>query len=66
MINRVIHGDCLEELGQFKNESIDLVIADPPYWKVINQKWDYKWRTEEDYILWSKRWCAEMYRVLKK
>lgn len=66
MINRVIHGDCLEELSQFKNESIDLVIADPPYWKVINQKWDYKWRTEEDYILWSKRWCAEIYRVLKK
>ena len=23
----------------------DLIIADPPYFKVVGEKWDYQWRT---------------------
>ena len=47
------------------DNSIDLVIADPPYWKVIGQKWDYKWRTEKDYIEWCMKWIKEVARVLR-
>ena len=28
---RIIHGDCLEQLGTLKPESVHLVITDPPY-----------------------------------
>ena len=45
--------------------SIDLVIADPPYWKVVGQEWDYQWRTEKDYIEWSLRWIREVARILR-
>jgi len=63
----LIHqADCLKVLPTFKPESIDLVVADPPYWKVVNQQWDFKWRTVDDYLTWCKHWCAEVYRALRK
>ena len=30
-LNRIIIGDCIEEISRLPNESIDLIIADPPY-----------------------------------
>ena len=32
---------------------------------VIGEKWDYLWRTEEDYLEWSEKWIAEAARVLR-
>lgn len=60
-----MHGDCLELIKSIEPNSVDLVIADPPYFKVVNEKWDYIWRTEEDYLEWSKKWISEVYRVLR-
>jgi DNA modification methylase len=62
---KVICGDSLVELPKIKDGVIDLVIADPPYWKVIGEKWDYQWRTEKDYIDWSLHWIREIARVLR-
>lgn len=64
-MNTVILGDCLEELKKIETGTVDLVIADPPYWKVIGEKWDYQWRTEEDYVEWSINWINEVTRVLR-
>lgn len=65
-INKIICGDAIEELKKIPDHSIDLIVADPPYWKVINEKWDFKWRTENDYIFWCKQWLKELSRVVKK
>lgn len=65
-LNKLICGDAIEELKKLPNNSVDLVIADPPYWKVINEKWDYQWRTGADYIYWTKQWIKEVARVVKK
>lgn len=65
MKNVCIHGDCIEEMKKLEDGSVDLVIADPPYWKVIGEKWDYKWRTEADYLEWSFKWFEEVSRVLR-
>ena len=35
---QIILGDTLDKLQAIKDETVDLVIADPPYFKVINQK----------------------------
>ena len=64
-MNRVILGDCIEELKKIEANSIDLVIADPPYWKVINEKWDYQWRTDQEYVNWCLKWMKEVSRVLR-
>ena len=65
LIYQVINDDCLNALKNFSDNSIDLYIADPPYWKVIGEKWDYQWRTEQDYIEWCKPWLKEVYRTLR-
>lgn len=57
--------DCIEKMRSFEDNSIDLVVADPPYWKVIGEKWDYQWKTEKDYIDWSLKWINEVARVLR-
>lgn len=65
LITEVIKGDCLNILSGFTDNSVDLYIADPPYWKVVGQKWDYQWRTEEDYLKWCEPWLREVYRTLR-
>lgn len=65
MRNKVVLGDCIEELKKLDSNSVDLIIADPPYWKVIGEKWDYQWRTEKDYVEWSIKWISEASRVLR-
>ena len=64
-IDKIICGDCLEELPKIPDKSINLIIADPPYFKTINEEWDFKWRTEEDYLEWTEKWIKELSRVAK-
>lgn len=59
--------DCIiGMMDHVVNESVDLVIADPPYFKVIGEKWDYAWRTDQDYLDWSEKWIYEICRSLRK
>ena len=60
-----INADCIETMQSIEENSIDLVIADPPYWKVIGEKWDYQWKTEKDYVEWSLKWIKEVSRILR-
>ena len=39
MTEKLLHGDCLELLGEIKDHSIDLILADLPYGMTHN-KWD--------------------------
>ena len=57
--------DVLEGLRQIETASQDLIIADPPYYKAINEKWDKQWKTEQEYLDWCKLWFDECVRVLK-
>jgi len=54
-------------LGYFKtlnNESIDLIIADPPYFQVYG-KFDFVFKSEKEYVEWCRKWLLECRRVLK-
>ncbi len=64
-LNQVILGDCLEELKKLPDRSVDLIVLDPPYWKVVNENWDFQWRTEEDYAKWCLQWFKELSRIVK-
>ena len=65
-LGSVLVGDALQMLRRLPDRCVDLVILDPPYWKVIGETWDYKWRTEEDYRQWCCEWFAEVARVCKR
>lgn len=64
-LDKIYLGDCNKELKKLPEKSVNLIVADPPYFKTINEEWDYKWRTEEDYVKWSEEWIKELSRVAK-
>lgn len=51
--------DCLEVLAKLPNDSIQLIICDPPY-NIMLADWD----DHTDYIGWASQWLAEAERVL--
>jgi DNA modification methylase len=57
--------DCLDFLKKIPDNSIDLVCADPPYFRIIKDDWDNQWKTEQEYLDWCKEWTKECFRVLK-
>lgn len=65
-LNVIYNEDCIEGLKKLPDESVDLIIADPPYFKVIGESWDYKHSTFQDYQDWTKKYLEELYRVLRK
>lgn len=63
--NTTILGDCIESMQDIDSGCADLVVADPPYWKVVGESWDYQWRTELEYIGWCLDWIKEVSRILR-
>jgi len=57
--------DCFELLEKIPDNSIDMVLVDPPYFKVIKDDWDNQWTTEQEYLDWCAKWVQESVRVLK-
>lgn len=53
--------DCLELLKNLPNESVQLILIDPPY-NLDLESWD----TYENYMEWAAKWIDEAYRVLSK
>jgi modification methylase len=77
--NRVLIGDCLEELARLPDASVDLVFADPPYnlqlerallrpnntvVDGVDDAWD-KFASFADYDRFSRAWLGECRRILK-
>ncbi|MDF0726378.1 adenine-specific DNA-methyltransferase [Cytobacillus sp. S13-E01] len=59
-------GDSTELLKKIKDDSIDLIFADPPYniGKDFGNNVD-KWDDTKKYIEWCKLWIDECFRILK-
>jgi len=54
---KLYHGDCLQALSEIEDNSIDLVLADPPYgigkadWDVFDEQFTVKWISECNRVL---------------
>ncbi len=59
------HQDCLEYLQTLDDNSVDLVVVDPPYFEIIKDAWDNQWASEQEYLDWCQAWTSECFRVLK-
>jgi DNA modification methylase len=57
--------DCLSFLNEIDDRSIDLIAIDPPYYRVVNDKWDNQWFTIDEYYSWCEKWIKELGRYLK-
>ncbi len=65
-LNKVYNSDCIKIMKDLPNESVDLIIADPPY----NVGKDYgnnsDKQSDEEYIKFTESWITEAVRILKK
>jgi len=61
-INKIHQGDCLELLKQIPDNSIDLVVTDPPY--NIGKDFANDNLTKEDFLIWCGKWIKELNRVV--
>jgi modification methylase len=79
-INQILHGDCIEILKSFPENSVDLIFADPPYnlqlskdlyrpnmTKVdaVDDGWD-KFDNFHEYDQFTSEWLSASRRVLKE
>jgi modification methylase len=78
-LDRILRGDCLEQLSRLPSASVDLVFADPPYnlqldgdllrpnntvVDGVHQAWD-KFATFAEYDRFCHAWLSECRRILK-
>lgn len=55
---------CEEYMKDVKEETFDLIIADPPYYR-IHGDFDFQWKTRSDYQIWIMDCLREFRRILK-
>lgn len=63
----IINGNCLDILKNIKDNSIDMIFADPPYGlnKDFGNNTD-SFNSKFEYFTWAKLWIDECMRTLKK
>lgn len=77
----VIQGNCIEVMGTMRDESFDLIFADPPYnlglkkklkrpdgshyVDLLESKWD-KFSNLEEYELFTECWLTQVKRLMKR
>ena len=79
VVDRILQGDCLEQLALLPDASVDLVFADPPYnlqlagdllrpnnsvVDGVDDAWD-QFSSFADYDRFTRAWLAECRRILK-
>ena len=71
LTHKIICGDCIEVMKEMESNSVDLVVTDPPYF-VLNQNkqlekadWD-NFENIRYFIEFTKKWLGECYRLLKQ
>jgi len=76
-MDKVIKGNCIEEMQKIETEFVDLVYLDPPFYtqrthslrtrdSTTKYEFDDKWNSLDDYLLLIEKCLIECKRVLKK
>ena len=76
LMNQILLGDCLDQLGLIETESIDLIYLDPPFFTEKRHKlkprdrskefsFDDRWGTHTNYANFLRARVALMHKLLK-
>ena len=58
-------GDCVEVMRKIPDNSVDLIVTDPPYFQVKKEAWDNQWAGADEFVEWLGVLCEQWRRVLK-
>ena len=61
----LINGDCLAEMKKIPDKSVDLILTDPPYFKVKDDAWDRQWEKSSEFLDWLDLIAEQWARILK-
>lgn len=64
--NKILNIDCIEGMKNIPDNSIDTIVADPPYNIGKDFGNDSDKQDMEEYLKWSQQWIGEAYRTLKE
>ena len=64
-MTNIIVGDCCKVLSELPRDSVDLIVADPPYNIGIDYGSGQQADRRADYDAWCERWINWCYRALK-
>lgn len=78
--HQIINANSIDKMREMKDNSVDLIFADPPYWMRVsgvlhrtegtvyrgcNDEWDNKFKSLKDYLRFTREWLTECRRILK-
>ena len=63
--NKIINADCLDILKKLPDKSVDCILTDPPYYKIVKNDWDNQWKDIYEFQAWVGELGKEFNRVLK-
>jgi adenine-specific DNA-methyltransferase len=70
-MNQVLQGDCLEVMRGLEDNSVDLILTDPPYFKAKSTAesefnwWDNQWDNPAKFLEWIDKLVEQWARILK-
>jgi site-specific DNA-methyltransferase (adenine-specific) len=65
VVNYVVAADAEKFLSALRDESIDLFLIDPPYFKIVRDLWDHQWESADAYAAWLVGLCTLARKKLK-
>lgn len=64
--NYCLHlADCLQVLPTLAENSVDLIVTDPPYFRVKANAWGRQWDSATDFLAWMDSVLTQFWRLLK-
>jgi site-specific DNA-methyltransferase (adenine-specific) len=61
----IFNGRCEDVLPTLPDASVDLVLTDPPYFRVKGDWWDRQWDSADGFLAWIDGLAAQWRRVLR-
>jgi DNA modification methylase len=65
LLNHIAREDIMTYLDRLPDRSVDAIVLDPPYYRVVNEEWDKQWKTLDDYNQWMTAIVEKLERVSK-
>ena len=61
----VHQGDALAFVQALPDSSVDAIVTDPPYFKIMQEAWDHAWHDRDAFLAWIDFLAEQWARVLK-